>query len=51
MKDAPESSKVLVVEGRFPAALSGAHVGDPRCPATGGKGGECRCLEFQKGKR
>lgn len=43
----PVSDKVLREEGRFAAALSGAHVGDPRCPATGGRGGECRCLELK----
>jgi hypothetical protein len=35
-------------EGRFPAALAGVHTGDPRCPATGGKGGECSCSELKK---
>jgi len=38
--------KLLTREPRFAAALSGAHVGDPRCPATDGKGGECCCLEL-----
>lgn len=43
----PVSEKVVLREARFAAALSGAHVGYPRCPATGGKGGECRCLELE----
>jgi len=39
--------KLLSREYPFAAALAGAHVGDPRCPATDGKGGECRCLELK----
>jgi hypothetical protein len=33
-------------ENAFAAALAGAHIGDPRCPATNGKGGECCCSEL-----